>query len=140
MIHLRLVSHSVEEYWDPMVDGLDRLVVKRQIPAIYILLTLDEIDKTQPGYQFSKDKSALWTESLPAAARIKAEAGANSSNGGNGTGAAANVSKPKSNSSGNSKQPKQKRVTDQNRKPYENNGRSNNKKPAKSEKGYRIEN
>lgn len=42
---------SVEEYWEPKVDGLETIVVKRQIPVIHILLSTEEIqDTNQLGY------------------------------------------------------------------------------------------
>lgn len=41
---------SVEEYWEPKVEGLETLVVKRQVPIIHILLSIDDIpDTTQIG-------------------------------------------------------------------------------------------
>lgn len=74
-----------EEYWEPMVDGLEQIVVKRNIPCVHILLSLDEIDPSTPGYalrirgdlspkfhfcsvclqiryQFSKTKTLFWNE------------------------------------------------------------------------------
>lgn len=32
-----------------MVDGLEQIVVKRNIPCVHILLSLDEIDPSTPG-------------------------------------------------------------------------------------------
>lgn len=32
-----------------MVEGLEEIVVKRNIPCVHILLSLDEIDSTTPG-------------------------------------------------------------------------------------------
>lgn len=43
------------------MDGLEQIVVKRNIPCVHILMSLDEIDAATPGYQFSKNKSAPWT-------------------------------------------------------------------------------
>lgn len=39
-----------EEYWDPTLDGLEPIVVKRNIPCVHILMSLDEIDSKTPGY------------------------------------------------------------------------------------------
>ncbi|KAG6449565.1 hypothetical protein O3G_MSEX006134 [Manduca sexta] len=48
----KLSYKKVEEYWEPKVDGLETLVVKRQIPLIHILLSTEAIpDCNQIGYQ-----------------------------------------------------------------------------------------
>ncbi|XP_045519553.1 ribonuclease P protein subunit p25-like protein isoform X1 [Pieris brassicae] len=48
----KLTFKSVEEYWEPKLDGLETIVVKRQIPVIHILLSSQEIEDTQQlGYQ-----------------------------------------------------------------------------------------
>ncbi|KOB73488.1 Alba-like protein [Operophtera brumata] len=40
------------QYWDPKLEGLEKIVVKRRIPVIHILLSLEkEFDTDQPGYQ-----------------------------------------------------------------------------------------
>ncbi|CAH0720740.1 unnamed protein product, partial [Brenthis ino] len=53
----KLSYKSVEEYWEPKVDGLETIVVKRQIPVIHILLSTEEIqDINQLGYQNSQNK------------------------------------------------------------------------------------
>lgn len=41
----------IEEYWEPKVDGMDRLKVNRNVPVITILLSKDPLDATIPGYQ-----------------------------------------------------------------------------------------
>lgn len=46
----RMYFRSNEEYWEPVVDGLEEIVVKRNIPCVHILLSLDEIDPTTVGY------------------------------------------------------------------------------------------
>lgn len=51
----RLAYQNVEENWEPIVEGLDEIVVKRQIPAIHILTSLDPIDPNTLGYQCSTD-------------------------------------------------------------------------------------
>ncbi|CAG9585567.1 unnamed protein product [Danaus chrysippus] len=46
----KLAYKSVEEYWEPKVDGLETIVVKRQIPVIHILLSMEElVDCNQLG-------------------------------------------------------------------------------------------
>ncbi|XP_055317953.1 ribonuclease P protein subunit p25-like protein isoform X2 [Sitodiplosis mosellana] len=59
----RLCYKTNEEYWDPLLDGLEPIVVKRNIPCVHILMSLDEIDPKSPGYQFSKNKTTFWVES-----------------------------------------------------------------------------
>lgn len=39
----------IEEYWEPVLKGLEPIVVTRQVPAIHILLSLDEIDAKTIG-------------------------------------------------------------------------------------------
>lgn len=51
----RIAYQNVEENWIPIVEGLDDIVVKRQIPAIHILTSLDPIDPTTLGYQCNTD-------------------------------------------------------------------------------------
>lgn len=38
-----------EEFWEPQLDGLERLVVNREIPIIHILLSIDPVDISEPG-------------------------------------------------------------------------------------------
>ncbi|CAD0196731.1 unnamed protein product [Chrysodeixis includens] len=53
----KLTYKTVEEYWEPKVDGLETLVVKRQIPIIHILLSVAAIpDNNQLGYQTLQGK------------------------------------------------------------------------------------
>ncbi|XP_041977268.1 ribonuclease P protein subunit p25-like protein [Aricia agestis] len=60
----KLTFKSVEEYWEPKVDGLETIVVKRQIPVIHILLSIDELsDCEQLGYQNSQTKQ-FWQKEL----------------------------------------------------------------------------
>ncbi|CAH2093777.1 unnamed protein product [Euphydryas editha] len=59
-----LTYKSVEEYWEPKLDGLETIIVKRQIPVIHILLSLQEIsDVNQLGYQSPLSKK-FW-EKVP---------------------------------------------------------------------------
>lgn len=51
-----------EEDWDPLTEGLDPIVVKRNIPTIFIYLSLDEIDPKELGYQHSKTQTGMWLD------------------------------------------------------------------------------
>uniref|UniRef100_A0A336M4U5 CSON003478 protein n=1 Tax=Culicoides sonorensis TaxID=179676 RepID=A0A336M4U5_CULSO len=55
----RLCYQKVDEIWEPMMEGLEQIVVKRQIPAIHILVSLDEIDPSTPGYQLSGQTTSM---------------------------------------------------------------------------------
>ncbi|CAG9783665.1 unnamed protein product [Diatraea saccharalis] len=58
----KLTHKRVEEYWEPKLDGLETIVVKRQIPVIHILLSIDIIpDTKQLGYQSLQGKK-FWQE------------------------------------------------------------------------------
>ncbi|XP_034840068.1 ribonuclease P protein subunit p25-like protein [Maniola hyperantus] len=53
----KLTYKNVEEYWDPKVDELETIVVKRQIPVIHIILSIEELpNNSQLGYQCSLKK------------------------------------------------------------------------------------
>ena len=43
------------------MQGLDQIIVTRQIPAIHIFLSLDEINPKTPGYQ-KANTSSFWPE------------------------------------------------------------------------------
>ncbi|KAL4702512.1 hypothetical protein ACJJTC_001397 [Scirpophaga incertulas] len=61
----KLTHKSVEEYWEPKLDGLETIVVKRRIPVIHILLyTNATIDTNQIGYQSLQGKK-FWQELTP---------------------------------------------------------------------------
>ncbi|XP_054287721.1 ribonuclease P protein subunit p25-like protein [Macrosteles quadrilineatus] len=47
----RICFRKVKEYWDPLIEDLDPLVVTRDLPTIHILLSKDPVDTSQPGYQ-----------------------------------------------------------------------------------------
>lgn len=41
----------VEEYWEPKIDGLEKIIVKREIPVIHIFLSTNDIqDQNQIGF------------------------------------------------------------------------------------------
>jgi ribonucleases P/MRP protein subunit RPP25 len=52
----------IEEYWDPVLKGLDPIIVTRQVPAIHIFLSLDEIDPKTAGYQAPSSSTPFWPE------------------------------------------------------------------------------
>ncbi|KAF4532336.1 hypothetical protein B566_EDAN003639 [Ephemera danica] len=52
---------KVEEFWEPQLEGLDELVVVREIPTIHILLSKDLLDTNESGYQTSRRQdNAFW--------------------------------------------------------------------------------
>ncbi|KAL0841983.1 hypothetical protein ABMA28_014206 [Loxostege sticticalis] len=60
----KLTHKRVEEYWEPKLDGLETIVVKRQIPVIHILLSIDVIqDTSQLGYQNLQEKK-FWQKDV----------------------------------------------------------------------------
>ncbi|XP_059054259.1 ribonuclease P protein subunit p25-like protein [Achroia grisella] len=53
----KLTHKNVEEYWEPKLDGLETIIVKRKIPVIHILLSVTPItDTTELGYQTIEGK------------------------------------------------------------------------------------
>lgn len=60
----KLCYRKVEEYWDPQLEALEQIVAIREIPCIHILLTLDEIDPTTVGYQFSQKSTTMWLDNV----------------------------------------------------------------------------
>lgn len=48
-LRLKYIHFSVEEYWEPQLEGLEQIVATRQIPCIHILLSLDKIDENILG-------------------------------------------------------------------------------------------
>ncbi|XP_041365738.1 ribonuclease P protein subunit p25-like protein isoform X2 [Gigantopelta aegis] len=55
----------IEEFWEPKLEGLERLKVNRDIPAISVLLSKDPLDKLEPGFQCHGSLNALWSDSSP---------------------------------------------------------------------------
>ncbi|CAH0555264.1 unnamed protein product [Brassicogethes aeneus] len=47
----KLSHRQVDEYWDPLLPELDKLVVKRKLPMIHIYLSIDPINSKELGYQ-----------------------------------------------------------------------------------------
>ncbi|XP_031952698.1 ribonuclease P protein subunit p25-like protein [Corvus moneduloides] len=64
----KVLFRQIEEIWEPIVPeaGLDALTVKRNIPAICVLLSKDALDTQEPGYQAPGSSDAFWTETLTA--------------------------------------------------------------------------
>ncbi|XP_028836827.1 ribonuclease P protein subunit p25-like protein [Denticeps clupeoides] len=62
--HTRLMYHAVQDVWEPLVPeaGLDALTVSRNVPAVWVLLSKDPLDSTQPGYQAPGCFDTLWTQ------------------------------------------------------------------------------
>ncbi|XP_039973042.1 ribonuclease P protein subunit p25-like protein [Xiphias gladius] len=61
----RLQYGTVVEVWEPLepAAGLDSLTVSRNLPAIWILLSREPLDSSQPGYQAPGRYDALWAQS-----------------------------------------------------------------------------
>ncbi|XP_063709974.1 ribonuclease P protein subunit p25-like protein [Culicoides brevitarsis] len=61
--HLHQVTQicytKVEEIWEPLLEGLEQIVVKREIPTVHILTSLDEIDPSTPSYQCSGQATSM---------------------------------------------------------------------------------
>lgn len=64
----KVLFKQIEEIWEPIVPeaGLDALTVKRNIPAICVLLSKDALDPQEPGYQAPGSFDAFWIETLKA--------------------------------------------------------------------------
>ncbi|XP_074850531.1 ribonuclease P protein subunit p25-like protein isoform X3 [Carettochelys insculpta] len=64
----KVLFKQTEEIWEPIVPeaGLDALTVKRNIPAICVLLSKDALDPQEPGYQAPGSFDAFWIETLKA--------------------------------------------------------------------------
>ncbi|XP_067456488.1 ribonuclease P protein subunit p25-like protein isoform X2 [Thunnus thynnus] len=62
----RLLYNTVEEVWEPLepAAGLDSLTVSRNLPAIWILLSREPLDCSQPGYQAPGRYDTLWAQSV----------------------------------------------------------------------------
>ncbi|XP_052095495.1 ribonuclease P protein subunit p25-like protein [Mytilus californianus] len=56
----KVYYRRIEEYWEPKIEGLERLKVNRDIPAISILLSKEALDSTDLGYQAPGSYNAFW--------------------------------------------------------------------------------
>ncbi|KAM6995511.1 ribonuclease P protein subunit p25-like protein [Tautogolabrus adspersus] len=61
----KLLYSTVVEVWEPLepAAGLDSLTVNRNLPAIWILLSREPMDCSQPGYQPPGRYDLLWAQS-----------------------------------------------------------------------------
>ncbi|XP_053556952.1 ribonuclease P protein subunit p25-like protein [Bombina bombina] len=64
----KVTFNLTEEIWEPIVPevGLDTLTVKRNVPAICVLLSKDPLDSTEPGYQAPGSYDTKWLQDLKA--------------------------------------------------------------------------
>ncbi|KAM4809223.1 ribonuclease P protein subunit p25-like protein [Rhinophrynus dorsalis] len=62
----KIFYRQTEEIWEPIVPdvGLDPLTVKRNSPAICVLLSKDPLDTSEPGYQAPGSYDAQWIQEL----------------------------------------------------------------------------
>lgn len=56
----KIRNRRIEEYWEPKIEGLERLKVNRDIPAVSILLSKDPLNTEEPGYQPPGSFDAFW--------------------------------------------------------------------------------
>ncbi|KAJ9585151.1 hypothetical protein L9F63_003042, partial [Diploptera punctata] len=56
----KICYRKVEEYWEPQLEDLDRLVVEREVPTIHILLSKDSLNTAELGYQAPGSFDAFW--------------------------------------------------------------------------------
>ncbi|XP_064542893.1 ribonuclease P protein subunit p25-like protein [Drosophila montana] len=71
----RMGYTSVEEHWKPQMDGLEEIIVNRQIPTLHILMSLDELPDGIEGVQNPNTTSDFWQLDEPPASRPPAAAG-----------------------------------------------------------------
>ncbi|KAH8394694.1 hypothetical protein KR222_002038, partial [Zaprionus bogoriensis] len=58
----RMAYTSVEEHWKPQMDGLEEIIVTRQIPTLHILMSLDELPDSIEGLQKPNTTSDFWQQ------------------------------------------------------------------------------
>ncbi|EDV38124.1 uncharacterized protein Dana_GF11065 [Drosophila ananassae] len=58
----RMAYTSVEEHWKPLMDGLEEIVVNRQIPTLHILMSLDELPDSIDGLQKPNTQTDFWED------------------------------------------------------------------------------
>ncbi|XP_075237577.1 ribonuclease P protein subunit Rpp25 [Lycorma delicatula] len=59
----KICYRKVQEYWTPLRDDLDELVVTREIPTIHILLSKEQLNNKEPGYQAPNTRNTFWKSS-----------------------------------------------------------------------------
>lgn len=71
----KVFFQQIEEIWEPIVPeaGLDPLTVKRNIPAICVLLSKEPLDHQEPGYQAPGSFDAFWLETLNSESQSQAK-------------------------------------------------------------------
>ncbi|EDW85560.1 uncharacterized protein Dwil_GK23087 [Drosophila willistoni] len=58
----RMAYTDVEEYWKPQINGLEEIIVKRRIPAIHILMSIDKLNENIEGFQNSNTRTDFWRD------------------------------------------------------------------------------
>ncbi|XP_071445993.1 ribonuclease P protein subunit p25-like protein isoform X2 [Hetaerina americana] len=61
----RICFHKHEETWEPIKDGLDKLLATREVPTIHIMLSKESLDKSQLGYQGPGDVNSSFKLKAP---------------------------------------------------------------------------
>ncbi|XP_016958128.1 ribonuclease P protein subunit p25-like protein [Drosophila biarmipes] len=56
----RMAYTSVEEHWKPQMEGLEEIIVNRQIPTLHILMSLDELPDSIEGLQKPNTSTDFW--------------------------------------------------------------------------------
>uniref|UniRef100_W8BK95 Ribonuclease P protein subunit p25-like protein n=1 Tax=Ceratitis capitata TaxID=7213 RepID=W8BK95_CERCA len=56
----RMDQVSIEEHWEPQMDGLEPIVAKRKVPSLHILMTLDPIDECISDVQKPNTTTEYW--------------------------------------------------------------------------------
>ncbi|XP_023713320.1 ribonuclease P protein subunit p25-like protein [Cryptotermes secundus] len=59
----KICYRKVEEFWEPLLEELDPLVVVREVPTIHILLSKDPLNTAEPGYQAPGAYDTFWKSS-----------------------------------------------------------------------------
>jgi len=60
----RVATMTIVETWNPRIDGLDAIRVKRHLPFIKILLSKEALDKDVNGYQAPEDSHGLFDREI----------------------------------------------------------------------------
>ncbi|XP_039480780.1 ribonuclease P protein subunit p25-like protein isoform X2 [Drosophila santomea] len=56
----RMAYTSVEEHWKPQMEGLEEIIVTRQIPTLHILMSLDQLPDSIDGLQKPNRATDFW--------------------------------------------------------------------------------
>merc|ERR1712142_775257 len=60
----RVATMTIVETWNPRIDGLDAIRVKRHLPFIKILLSKEALDEDVNGYQAPDDSHGLFDREI----------------------------------------------------------------------------